>query len=113
MSEEEKTSPDWFSMFDDLTVLPRARQAVFVYLLLSAIACLSAVALAFAIHDLALAYFPSLGAVLSVTRFGVTFKADLGGLILTALVCWFCVQAMPVISKIAVWVGGKTQKVSQ
>ncbi|GIU67288.1 hypothetical protein [Candidatus Phycosocius spiralis] len=113
MAEEEKTSSDWLSMFDDLTGLPRARLAVFVFMLLSAIAFLSSVALALSAYDLALTYFPSLGTVLSVTRFGATFKADLGGLILTALVCFFCVQTIPVIGKIAVWVGGKTKIVSK
>ncbi|MCA3697206.1 hypothetical protein [Aquidulcibacter sp.] len=113
MAQVEPTTSKWLATFDDLTALPKARQAVFVYLLLSVMVFVGAVALALSGYRLALTYWPSLDADLSFNLFGLGLNADFGGLITTALFIMLWLQAMNVVRSIAVWAGGTTKEVPQ
>ena len=112
MAQVEPTTSKWLATFDDLTALPKARQAVFVYVLLSGMALVGAVVLVLSGYRLALTYWPSLDADLSFNLFGLGVNADFGGLVTTALSIMIWLQAMRVVRRIAVWVGGETKEVS-
>ncbi len=102
----------WLATFDDLTSLPKPRLAVLVHLLLSGVALVAVGALLFPLHKLALTYAPVLGTQWAFeTRYGGTFSADLGAMILTicGIMAWS--QVLPFVSRIAVWVGGETKEV--
>ncbi len=109
----QQSMQTWLATFDDLTGLPKARLAVFVYVLLSVLAALAGLVVAIPIHDLVVTYLPILETKLSTTRFGISFNADIGGLILTALVILVWLQAMRVVRKLAFWVGGTAQEMPQ
>ena len=112
MAQVEPTTSKWLATFDDLTALPKARQAVFVYVLLSVMMFVGAVVLVFSGYRLALTYWPSLDADLSFNLFGLGVNADFGGLVTTALSIMIWLQAMRVVRRIAAWVGGETKEVS-
>ena len=113
MAQVEPTKSKWLATLDDLTALPKARQAVFVYLLLSSLALVAIGALLFPLHKLALTYLPVLGVPWAFGRYGVSFNADLGGIILTVCGIMAWSQVLPFVSRIAVWVGGETKEVPQ
>lgn len=104
----------WLATFDDLTGLPKPRVAVCVYLLLSGAGLVVVGAFLFPLHKLALTYVPVLGTQWShVTKYGGSFNADLGAMILTicGIMAWS--QVLPLVSRIAVWVGRETKEVPQ
>ena len=113
MAQVEPTTSKWLTTFDDLTALPKARRAVMVYVLLSAVVFVCMVALALSGYHLALTYWPSLDADLRFNLFGLGVNADFGGLITAALFIILWLQAMNVVRSIAVWVGGETKEVPQ
>ena len=104
----------WLATFDDLTGLPKPRAAVCVYLLLSGAGLVVVGALLFPLHKLALTYVPGLGTHWAFeTRYGGSFSADLGAMILTVCGIMAWSQVLPFVSRIAVWVGGETKEVPQ
>jgi hypothetical protein len=114
MAQVEPTKSKWLATFDNLTALPKARQAVFVYLLLSSLALVAIGALLFPLHKLALTYVPVLGTQWAFeTRYGGSFSADLGAMILTVCGIMAWSRVLPFVSRIAVWVGGETKGVLQ
>ncbi len=114
MAQVEPTKAKWLATFDDLTALPKGRQAVFVYLLLSGLALVAVGVLLFPLHNLALTYVPGLGTQWAFeTRRGASFGADLGAMFLTVCGIMAWCQVLPFVSRIAVWVGGETKEVPQ
>ncbi len=103
----------WFATLDDLTALPKPRVAVLVYLLLSGMALVAVGALLFPLHKLALTYVPVLGTQWAVGKYGATVNVDLGAVILTICGIMVWAQVLPIVSRIAVWVGGETKEVAQ
>ena len=100
--------------FDDLIGLPKPRLAVFVYVLLSGVALVAVGALLFPLHKLALTYVPVLGGQWAFeSRYGGSFNADLGAMILTTCGVLAWTKVLPFVSQIAVWAGGKTKEVPQ
>ncbi|WP_085340663.1 hypothetical protein [Aquidulcibacter paucihalophilus] len=114
MPQVEPTTSKWLATFDDLTALPKARVAVFVYALLSGLALVAIGALLFPLHKLALIYVPVLGTQWAFEpRYGGSFNADLGAMILTICGVLAWTKVLPFVSKIAVSAGGKTKEVPQ